>query len=198
MKIKKAAFIKSAALKDQYINDEQPQIVLLGRSNVGKSSFINSLVNMKKLARASAEPGKTQTANYYLINEMFYIVDMPGYGYAKTSKKTKSKFGGIIEYYLLNYHPCAVMLLVDIRHEPTENDVLMYEWLKYNEYEPYIILTKADKISKNEIAVNAKKAKQIFNDLTYEPIIYSSNNNLGREQTLNTIAEILDIKDEQI
>ncbi|MEL7569081.1 MAG: ribosome biogenesis GTP-binding protein YihA/YsxC [Eubacteriaceae bacterium] len=196
MKIKKAAYIKSAALKDQYINDEQPQIVLLGRSNVGKSSFINSLVNMKKLARASSEPGKTQTANYYLINDTFYIVDMPGYGYAKTSKKTKAKFGGIIEYYLLNYHPSAVMLLVDIRHEPTENDILMYEWLKYNGYEPYIILTKADKISKNEIAVNAKKAKQKFNDLIYEPIIYSSHNNLGREHTLNILSEILGIQEE--
>lgn len=198
MKIKKAAFIKSAALKDQYINDEQPQIVLLGRSNVGKSSFINSLVNMKKLARASSEPGKTQTANYYLINDTFYIVDMPGYGYAKTSKKTKATFGGIIEYYLLNYHPFAVMLLVDIRHQPTENDILMYEWLKYNGYAPYIILTKADKISRNEIAINTKKAKQIFADMTYEPIIYSSHNNTGREQILSIIGDVLNINDYQI
>lgn len=196
MKIKKAAFIKSAALKDQYINDDKPQIVLLGRSNVGKSSFINSLVNMKKLARASSEPGKTQTANYYLINDMFYIVDMPGYGYAKTSKKIKAKFGGIIESYLLNYHPVAVMLLTDIRHEPTENDILMYEWLKYNGYEPYIILTKADKISKNETTINSKKAKQVFSDLQYEPVIYSSHNNMGREQTLNKIGEILGIQNE--
>jgi GTP-binding protein len=196
MKIKKAAFVKSAVLKDQFINDGKARIVLLGRSNVGKSSFINSLVNMNKLAHTSSAPGKTQTANYYLINDSFYIVDMPGYGYAKTSRKTKARFGDIIEYYLRNFSPEAVMLLVDIRHEPTENDVLMYEWLKHYNYSTYIILTKADKLSRNQIALNLKKINRFFDSLAYEPIIYSSRDNTGREQVLSALGNIAGIKDE--
>jgi len=189
MKIKKAVFIKSAVLPEQFINDDKHEIVMLGRSNVGKSSFINSLTNIKKLAYASSEPGKTRSANYYLINDSFYIIDMPGYGYAKTGKKIKAGFGSLIEYYLLNHKPAAVMLLTDIRHEPTENDILMYEWLKYYNYEPYIILTKADKISKNETALNFRRAKKIFNP-AYEPIIYSSQNHLGREKILSLIESL--------
>jgi GTP-binding protein len=196
MKIKKAVYIKSAVLQNQFIKDEKDQIVLLGRSNVGKSSFINSLVNMKKLAYASSSPGKTQTANYYLINERFYIVDMPGYGYAKTSKTKKAQFGSLIEYYLLNFNPKALLLLTDIRHAPTQNDCLMYDWLVYHGYKPYIVLTKADKISNNEKVKSLKRAKQIFPDLLHEPIIYSSQNNLGRDEILFLIQETLNVKDE--
>jgi GTP-binding protein len=191
MKIKKAAYIKSAALQDQFLRDEKDQIVLLGRSNVGKSSFINSLVNMKKLAYASSSPGKTQTANYYLINELFYIVDMPGYGYAKTSKTKKAQFGNLIEYYLLNFNPKAVILLVDIRHAPTQNDCLMYDWLVYHSYKPYIVLTKADKISNNEKITNLRRTKQTFPALHHEPIIYSSQSNLGRDKILKLMQEML-------
>lgn len=190
MRIKTAVYVKSAALSSQFIEDNLYKIALVGRSNVGKSSFINSLVNRKKLAHTSSSPGKTQTANYYLINDRFYLVDMPGYGYAKRDKTTRAAFGKLIETYLLNYRPQAVMLLIDSRHEPTQNDQAMYEWLLYQFYKPYIVLTKTDKISKNQMAKALKTAKEYFADAPAPPILYSAQTAMGKEEVLALLEQL--------
>lgn len=132
------------------VNDK-PEIAFAGKSNVGKSSLINALVNRKSLARTSSQPGKTQTINFYNINNQLYFVDLPGYGYAKVSYSLKEKWGEMIESYLKKSRQLkAVFLLIDIRHEPSENDRLMYEWIQAQGYEPVIIATKLDKISRNQ------------------------------------------------
>ena len=149
MKITKADFVISAVSEKQYPKDHLPEIVLLGRSNVGKSSFINTLINRKSLARTSSQPGKTQTMNFYQINDAFRFVDMPGYGYARVSQAERQKWGAMIEDYLHNRENMVLVLqLVDSRHEPTEDDCLMYDWLTYYGLDPIIIGTKADKLSK--------------------------------------------------
>lgn len=143
MKITSVDFITSAVRRSQYPTDEKPEFLLVGRSNVGKSSFINTLVNRKSVARISSIPGKTQTLNFYLINKSFYLVDVPGYGFAKVSKKLKNKFGIIIEDYLKERDNLKqVFMLVDFRHKPTEDDVLMYNYLKYYNIPVTIIATK--------------------------------------------------------
>lgn len=167
MKVTKAEIVISAVAEAQYPQDDLPEIVLLGRSNVGKSSFINTLINRKGLARTGSQPGKTQTMNFYHIegsisgtdeisrSEAFRFVDMPGYGYAKVSRSEREKWGKMIETYLLQRENKAlVMLLADSRHEPTEDDKLMYDWLMYYGMVPIVVGTKADKISK----VRQKKA----------------------------------------
>ena len=129
--------------------NEFPEIAFAGKSNVGKSSLINTLLNRKTLARTSSQPGKTQTINFYKINDAFYFVDLPGYGYAKVSQAEREKWGPMIERYLNGSKQLqAVFLLIDIRHEPGANDRQMYEWIRYQGYEPVIICTKADKISR--------------------------------------------------
>lgn len=187
MKIKTAVYVKSAALASQFIEDNLYKIALVGRSNVGKSSFINSLVNRRKLAHTSSSPGKTQTANYYLINDLFYLVDLPGYGYAKRDKTTRAAFGKLIENYLLQFRPQAVMQLIDCRHDPTENDKMMYEWLTYHFHTPYILLTKADKISKNQMSKALKTAKEYFPDTPHSPILYSAQSGQGKEEVLRLL-----------
>jgi len=149
MNVTKSEIIISAVSEAQYPQDALPEIVLLGRSNVGKSSFINTLINRKGLARTSSQPGKTQTMNFYQINDTFRFVDMPGYGYAQVSKTEREKWGRMIEDYLQNRENMALIIqLVDSRHEPTEDDKLMYDWLVYYGLDPIVIATKADKISK--------------------------------------------------
>ncbi|OPJ56318.1 ribosome biogenesis GTP-binding protein YihA/YsxC [Alkalithermobacter paradoxus] len=149
MKIKSTEMVVSAVNKDQYPNEGLPEIALVGRSNVGKSSTINSLLNRKSFARVSQTPGKTRTINFYRINKEFYFVDLPGYGYAKVSKTEQAQWGKIMERYLKDRKElCNIFLLVDIRHEPTEQDKQMYEWIKYFGYECTVIATKSDKISK--------------------------------------------------
>ncbi|MGL4282863.1 MAG: ribosome biogenesis GTP-binding protein YihA/YsxC, partial [Eubacterium aggregans] len=149
MNVTKSEIIISAVSEAQYPQDAIPEIVLLGRSNVGKSSFINTLINRKGLARTSSQPGKTQTMNFYQINDTFRFVDMPGYGYARVSKTEREKWGRMIEDYLQNRENMALIIqLVDSRHEPTEDDKLMYDWLVYYGLDPIVIATKADKISK--------------------------------------------------
>ena len=132
----------------QYPEDKKSELLILGRSNVGKSSFINTIINRKNLARTSAKPGKTQTLNFYLVNKEFYIVDVPGYGYAATSKAQIKKFGVMIEEYL-KQRPYLkhVFLLVDYRHKPTEDDIMMYNFLKYYNLPVTIVCTKYDKVS---------------------------------------------------
>ncbi|RDY24448.1 YihA family ribosome biogenesis GTP-binding protein [Romboutsia maritimum] len=151
MKIRSSEIITSAVNKSQYPVDGIPEIALVGRSNVGKSSTVNTLLNRRNFARTSQTPGKTRTINFYLINKEFYFVDLPGYGYAKISKSEKEKWGGIMERYLQDREElCAIFLLVDIRHEPTADDKLMYEWIKHFGYNCVVIATKADKISRGQ------------------------------------------------
>ena len=134
----------------QYPEDKKNEFLILGRSNVGKSSFINTIINRKNMAKTSSKPGKTQTLNFYKVNDAFYLVDVPGYGYASVSKDTQKKFGLMIEEYLKSRENLKhVFMLIDYRHKPTEDDVLMYEFLKYYNLDITIVATKYDKVSKN-------------------------------------------------
>ncbi len=151
MKITSVEMKISAVRVSQYPEDNLPEFLMVGRSNVGKSSFINTLIHRKNFARTSSRPGKTQTLNFYLINEKFYLVDVPGYGYALTSKKTQEKFGKMIEDYLANRKNLKhVFMLVDFRHKPTKDDILMYNYLKYFNLPVTIVATKVDKITKGQ------------------------------------------------
>lgn len=153
MIIKKAELVAVAVKKNQYPEDDKKEIAFAGRSNVGKSSLLNLLVNRKNLARVSGSPGKTRTINFYEINDLFRIVDLPGYGYAKVSKSVTENWGDMIEGYLANRQGLLkVVQLVDIRHTPSAQDVQMYEWLKHYGYDGIVVATKSDKISRNEMA----------------------------------------------
>lgn len=164
--------------------NELPEFAFAGKSNVGKSSLINALVNRKALARTSGQPGKTQTINYYNVNKAFYLVDLPGYGYAKVSKETQAKWGKMIEKYLrMSKVLRKVFLLIDIRHEPGANDIMMYDWVVSNGFEPIVIATKADKISKSAVQ---KSLKNIKTTLKAKPgtiiIPFSAETKQGREE----------------
>jgi GTP-binding protein len=153
MIIKKADLVAVAVKKNQYPEDNKREIAFAGRSNVGKSSLLNLLVNRKNLARVSGSPGKTRTINFYEINDEFRIVDLPGYGYAKVSKSVTENWGDMIESYLKDRQGLIkVVQLVDARHTPSSQDVQMYEWLKHYGFDGIVVATKADKISRNEIA----------------------------------------------
>ncbi len=193
MKITKAELEKIAVNKKQYPGEDLIEIAFAGRSNVGKSSFINSMVNRNNLARTSGKPGKTRTINFYKINEQFRFVDLPGYGYAQVSKTEKDKWGYIIEEYLNNRKNLAeVVLLVDIRHEPTEQDLMMYNWIKAFKFTGIVIATKADKISKGKYQANIKsiKNKLKIND-TNLIIPYSSSKKINKDEVWKTFEEIL-------
>lgn len=137
---------------EQFPTTGLPEIAFAGRSNVGKSSLINGLINRKALARTSGQPGKTRTINYYNVENLLYFVDLPGYGYAKSSKTSREEWGKMIEYYLKKRQELKmVVLLVDIRHEPSENDQLMANWIRGNGFEPVIVATKADKIKRSQL-----------------------------------------------
>ena len=141
--------------------NQVPEIAFAGKSNVGKSSLINALLNRKSLARTSASPGKTQTINFYNVNHEMYLVDLPGYGYAKVSQSVKEQWGNLIERYLHQSKQLkAVFLLVDIRHDPSENDKTMYDWILHNGYQPIIIATKADKLKRSQIPKHVKAIKE--------------------------------------
>ena len=141
--------------------NDKPEIAFAGKSNVGKSSLINALMNRKSYARISATPGKTQTINFYNINDEMYLVDLPGYGYAKVSEQEKAQWGKLIERYLHGSQQLrAVFLLIDIRHEPGANDKIMYEWICHNGYEPIIIATKLDKIKRSQIQKQVKLIRE--------------------------------------
>lgn len=138
-----------------------PEVAFAGKSNVGKSSLINGLMNRKSLARTSSQPGKTQTINFYNINQLMYLVDLPGYGYAKVSESEKKKWGKMIENYLhVSKQLKAVFLLIDIRHEPSANDKMMYEWIVYQGYDPIIIATKLDKLKRSQVPKALKTVKE--------------------------------------
>lgn len=193
MKINSAKFVTSAVRRSQYPDDNRQEFLLVGRSNVGKSSFINKLVNRKNIARTSAIPGKTQTLNFYLINDSFYLVDVPGYGFAKVSKKLKNKFGMIIEDYLkMRENLEMVFMLVDFRHRPTEDDILMYNYLKYYNIPVTVIATKSDKVSRNSYDKNKKIIKDSLKMIDGDDLIlFSAVNKEGRSDVLNKILEII-------
>ncbi len=178
-----------AVRQSQYPTDNKSEFLLVGRSNVGKSSFINTLIERKNFARTSSKPGKTQTLNFYLINDDFYLVDVPGYGYASVSKERQRKFGLMIEEYLKSRSNLRhVFMLIDYRHKPTEDDVLMYEFLKFYNLDITIIATKYDKISKNN---RAKQDKLIKDTLKFkeadEFITFSTITKKGRAEVLSII-----------
>ena len=166
-----------------------PEIAFAGKSNVGKSSLINGLLNRKSLARTSASPGKTQTINFYNINQTLYFVDLPGYGYAKVSQEIRNKWGKMIERYLHSSKQLkAVFLLIDIRHEPGENDKVMYDWIVQNGYEPIIIATKLDKIKRSQIAKNIKIIRDNLHVSKETKIIpFSAVSKQGKEEIWDVI-----------
>ncbi|MCI8344956.1 MAG: YihA family ribosome biogenesis GTP-binding protein [Clostridia bacterium] len=173
MLIKNPEFKISAVSPAQYPDDNLPQIVLVGKSNVGKSSFINTMVNRKKLARTSSEPGKTRQINFYNMDNKFYFVDLPGYGYSKMSKVEQAKVGSFIEQYLNTSKNIALVLfLIDIRHNPSENDRLMYRYIIDSERPCIIITSKADKIAVTKVEPQVKQLQEQLNplkDLTFIP-----------------------------
>lgn len=173
----------------QYPEDKKNEFLILGRSNVGKSSFINTVINRKNMAKTSSKPGKTQTINFYLINSQFYIVDVPGYGYAQTSKKQIEKFGIMIEEYLKNRQNLKhIFLLVDFRHKPTEDDVLMYKFLKYYNLPVTIVTTKFDKVNRSlRDKQNDLIKKTLTPALGDEIINFSSVTKLGKERVYEII-----------
>ena len=173
----------------QYPDDKKNEFLILGRSNVGKSSFINTIINRKNMAKTSSKPGKTQTINFYHINSQFYIVDVPGYGSAQTSKKQIEKFGIMIEEYLKNRQNLKhVFLLVDFRHKPTEDDVLMYKFLKYYNLPVTIVTTKFDKVNRSlRDKQNDLIKKTLMPALGDEIINFSSVTKLGKERVYDII-----------
>ena len=193
MKIIKAELERIAVNKKQYPEEDLFEIAFAGRSNVGKSSFINSMVNRNNLARTSGKPGKTRTINFYNINEQFRFVDLPGYGYAQVSKTEKDKWGYIIEEYLNNRKNLVeVVLLVDIRHEPTEQDLIMYNWIKTFDFTGIVIATKADKISKGKYQANIKDIKNKLKIKDTNLIMpYSSLKKTNKDMVWQRFEEIL-------
>ena len=179
-----------AVRRSQYPEDKKSEFLLVGRSNVGKSSFINTLIGRKNFARTSSKPGKTQTLNFYKVNDAFYLVDVPGYGYASVSKDTQKKFGLMIEEYLKSRENLKhVFMLIDYRHKPTEDDVLMYEFLKYYNLDITIVATKYDKVSKNSRIKQDKLIKDTLKFDDNEFITFSTVTKKGRTEVLSIIEE---------
>ncbi len=170
----------------------QPEVAFAGKSNVGKSSLINALLNRKNLARTSSQPGKTQTINFYHINQEMYLVDLPGYGYANASVQVKAKWGKMIERYLFTSKNLkSVFLLIDIRHEPSENDVLMYEWIRSQGFEPIVIATKLDKIKRSQIAKQTALVRgKLGLAKDAEIFLFSAETKQGRDEIWDRIEKL--------
>ena len=193
MVIKESKLDIMASRRSQYPSLSFPEFLLVGRSNVGKSSFINAMLMRKELAHTSSKPGKTKTLNFYLINNEFYFIDAPGYGYAAVDKKTQAKFGKLIEEYLENRKELRrVFMLVDMRHKPTEDDVLMYNYLKYYNLPVTIIATKSDKVGTTR---KEKQLKLITNTLDLvvgdDIIVFSSSTKEGRDELLKKLEDLI-------
>ena len=192
MIVKKAQFVQSLSAFKEFPGQGLPEIAMVGKSNVGKSSLINNLTRNSKLARTSSEPGKTRLVNLYLINEAFFLVDLPGYGFAKASKQEKDKWAGMIEGYLQgSKHLKRVFQLVDIRHAPTEDDQLMVEYLRHYDIPFTVIATKADKISR---AARQKHLAPICRALMVQPwevICWSSEDGTGRDKVQELLEKVL-------
>lgn len=183
MKVNNAELVISAVKPAQYPNERLPEFALAGRSNVGKSSFINKMINRKSLARTSSKPGKTQTLNFYKIEDLLYFVDVPGYGFARVSKKERESWGDMIETYFTTREELrAVLLIIDLRHPPTKDDVLMYEFLKHYEIPCLVVATKADKIPRGQWE---RQRKTAINTLQLEKgdelVVFSSETGEGKD-----------------
>ncbi len=193
MKITSVDLVISAVRRSQYPNDGKPEFLMVGRSNVGKSSFINTMINRKNYARTSATPGKTQTINFYLVNNSFYLVDAPGYGYASISKTKTKKFGLMMEDYLTaRTNLKQVFMLIDFRHKPTNDDVMMYDYLKHYTLPVTIVSTKVDK---RGVTMQQKQRKVILDEI--EPVVgdefimFSSVTKLGKDEVMKKISRTL-------
>lgn len=198
IKIRQVEMVMSAVARKQYPGEGLPEVAFGGRSNVGKSSLINSLLNRKKIARISSNPGKTRTINFYRINGAFFMVDLPGYGFAKTSKSEKLKWGKMMDQYLNTRTTLmGVIQLVDIRHKPSQLDVMFYDWIKQAGFHGIVLATKADKVARG-------KRKEHFNDIIgtlkmdNEDILipYSSVTNEGRDQVWEVMAQLCDLQED--
>lgn len=191
MIIKNSEFIISAVKPQQYPTDNRVEIAFVGRSNAGKSSLINTVTNRRKLAKTSGTPGKTRLINFFLINNEFYFVDLPGYGFAKVSKVEQEKWGQMMEKYLVNRPQLKkIALLVDSRHKPTKDDVHMYEWIKYYGYEAVVVATKSDKLKKSEFQKNKKVIKETLNIRDEDKFVFfSSLNKSGKEELIDILTE---------
>lgn len=196
MKIKTVELKTMATRISQYPSDNKKEFLLVGRSNVGKSSFINTLINRKNYARTSSKPGKTQTLNFYLVNEAFYLVDVPGYGYASVSKETQHKFGMMIEEYLINRKNLQrVFMLIDYRHKPTEDDLLMFNFLKYYNLPVSIVATKYDKVKTSAREKQDKVINSFFELKENDNVVFfSSITKKGKDEVYKSIDECLALK----
>ncbi len=196
-KINKADFMLCAAWKSQWPDNTLPEICLAGRSNVGKSSFINTITGRNKLAKVSGTPGKTRTLNFFNINDVLRLVDVPGYGYAKVNDKIKESFGEMIDTYLRERDNLkALVLLVDYRHKPTRDDIDMYNYAKYYEIPVIIVATKEDKLKRNDLQKNEKLIKQTLDFDPHDQFIrFSSLNKVGIDQVWNEILKLCGIEE---
>ena len=199
MKINDVKLEVQAVRRSQYPENNKPEFMLVGRSNVGKSSFINAIVGRKNMAYTSGKPGKTQTLNFYLVNDDFYMVDVPGYGYANVSKDVQMKFGKMIEEYLEKREQLIrVFMLIDFRHKPTEDDLLMYNFLKYYSIPVTIIATKVDKVGSSKIEHNKKEVLNTLNLVVGDDlIVFSSVTKKGKEEVLKKIGSLMDEEEEE-
>ncbi|WP_022793158.1 ribosome biogenesis GTP-binding protein YihA/YsxC [Marinococcus halotolerans] len=193
MKVHKSELVISAVSPKQYPEGGLPEIALAGRSNVGKSSFINSLLARKNLARTSSKPGKTRTLNFYNIEDRFLFVDVPGYGYAKVSKSERAAWGEMMEEYLKSRDVLkAAFMIIDFRHEPTKDDIAMYDYLKFHELPVVIIATKADKITKNKRPRHLKRVKET---LKLQPedqtVVFSAETAQGKDEAWRAIEQFI-------
>ena len=193
MIVKSAELETVCGITSKLPDNDLPEIAFAGKSNIGKSSLINGLLNRKSLARTSAQPGKTQTINFYNVNKNLYFVDLPGYGYAKVSVEIRAKWGKMIERYLHGSPQLKkVFLLIDIRHVPSENDCMMYDWIVDNGYEPVIICTKLDKIKRSQVQKNLKLIREKLDLVPGTTMIpFSAQTKQGRDEIWNLIEETL-------
>lgn len=194
MNINNPKLIISAVSKKQYPDHDLPEILLLGRSNVGKSSFINTIINRKSLARTSSQPGKTRTINFYDIDNLFCFVDMPGYGYAKVSKQERTQFKSMItEYVRCRENLFMVIQLIDFRHTPTQDDVQVNQWLQEEGIVPVVVATKIDKVKRNEYQKNIKQITEALQLESYSDIfLFSSEKRIGKEEIHKLIEDLLE------
>jgi GTP-binding protein len=191
-KIKNAGYVKSVLNASDLPKRGFPEIAFAGRSNVGKSSVLNKLANIRNLAKISSTPGKTRQINFFLINENLYFVDLPGYGYAKVSKSMKESWGGLVEEYLKKSQNLrGVVLLIDARHEPFEADLQLLEWLDFYQREKLIVLTKTDKLSKSALSLNVTKTSKILNIDSDSFVLFSAKTGQGKEKILSWISGLL-------